>query len=639
MGELAGGAGDSFPCRPLAEAANLQPRQISAGPGFAAHCAWQWWGGLVSTWPSMKMIIIAVAAAGLAALPAADVRAESEEARLHAFFTDYLEQSFVRRPLDATRLGDHRYDHLLDDLAPGRRQEWDRFTRETLEKLPKAVAAARLTPEGGLDYAIFEHELRKSLWLAENTRPFEHDPRVYNEYINDSVYLLLTQSTLPRETNIANAIARVRLVPRVVAAARASLDNPPRVVTETAIRQNRGSLAFYERDLLDLAGETPQKAALQTAAAAAAASLKEYQEFLEKDLLPRAQGEWRIGPEKFARKLEWELDSGRTAAELLADAEGEFTRVVNDMYVIARQLWSRYQAGKALPPDDAAGRQETIRQVLRQVAQDHGEAQNVFRDARATVAGIKEFIAAGDILRLPDPDRCQVIEMPEFQRGNSTAYLNSAPPLDPRADSIYAVSPPPQDWDAARVRSYLEEYNRHMLQILTIHEAYPGHYVQLEYANRNPSPIRKILQSGVFIEGWAVYTEQMMLDQGYGGGDLPLRLTQLKFYLRAVANAILDHHLHCRAMTDEQAMDLLVNRSFQAEGEARLKVIRAKQGSCQLSTYFAGRMAHYRLRQQIERELGDRFHLGRYHEAVLAHGSVPVKYLPELVRQRLQRDR
>jgi uncharacterized protein (DUF885 family) len=229
--------------------------------------------------------------------------------------------------------------------------------------------------------------------------------------------------------------------------------------------------------------------------------------------------------------------------------------------------------------------------------------------------------------------------MPEFQRGNSTAFLNPAPPLDDKAISIYAVSPPPKDWDALRVNSLLEEYNRHLLQILTIHEAYPGHYVQLAYANRQPSLVRRVLASGVYMEGWAVYTEQMMLDQGYGQRDLALRLTQLKFYLRAVTNAILDYQLHCTAMSDDEALELLMQRAFQSEGEARLKIIRAKQTSCQLSTYFVGRMAMVRLRRQIQNALGERFDLGRYHEAVLEQGSVPVKYLPELVLQRLQTPR
>src|SRR5262249_49840497 len=158
---------------------------------------------------------------------------------------------------------------------------------------------------------------------------------------------------------------------------------------------------------------------------------------------------------------------------------------------------------------------------------------------------IKAFIKSKDILTLPANDELEIIEMPEFQRGYSVAYLNPAPPLDPKAKSFYAISPPPADWDAKRVQSFMEEYNRFMLQILTLHEAYPGHYVQLEYANRHRSKIRRILNSGVFAEGWAVYTEQMMLDQGYGAANLPLRLNQLKFYLRTVANALLDYRMQC----------------------------------------------------------------------------------------------
>jgi uncharacterized protein (DUF885 family) len=159
--------------------------------------------------------------------------------------------------------------------------------------------------------------------------------------------------------------------------------------------------------------------------------------------------------------------------------------------------------------------------------------------------------------------------------------------------------------------------------------------VQLEYSNRCPSPIRKILSSGTFAEGWAVYTEQMMLDQGFGGGDLSLRMHQLKFYLRAVVNAILDHKMHAGTMTDAEALDLLMNRAFQSEGEAVGKIIRSKQSSCQLSTYFVGRMAFYRLRQNTQRKLGDRFDLGKYHEAVLSHGTIPVKHLPMLVEETL----
>ena len=597
---------------------------------FVNHCLMQ--TRFQSRWLRFGALIILLFVGGLGHLFAEP----AEDAKLAEAFKAYLDEHFELQPMVATELGDHRFDSRLEDLAPEARAKWLELTRRTLAELPQRVDYQKLSRAGQIDFEMLQHDLKRSEWLTENMRPFEQDPRVYNDYISDSVYLLLTQSTLPRETNVANCIARMGQIPRVLAVARQSLRNPFRVHTETAIRQNRGAIGFYEKELFEFAGKTHQLAALKAAAGQVVSCLKEYQEWLEKGLLARANGDWKLGADKFARKLELDLDAGVSADQLMADAQGEFDRVQRDMYVIARQLWSRYYAPRPLPPDDAEGRRATVQRVLEAIGKEHCRPADLTREMKDRVARIKKFITANAILRLPEPDHCTVIEMPEFKRGNSTAYMEAPAPLDPNGTGHLAVSPPPKDWDAQKVNSYLEEYNNHMLDILTIHEGYPGHSVQLEYMNRNPSLIRKVLQSGVYIEGWAVYTEQMMLDQGYGQGDLALRLSQLKFYLRAVANTILDHKMHCSNMTDEEAMDLLVKACFQSEGEARLKVIRAKQSSCQLSTYFTGRMAHYRLRQQIERELGEKFDLSRYHEAVLEPGAVSVKYLPELVRARLE---
>ena len=571
--------------------------------------------------------------------PSSRAAADNEDTRLAAFFQKYLDESFRLRPMDATRLGDHRFDHLLDDVSPAARAGWKKHAQQTLDELPKKIDYKKLSRAGQIDQEIWKQDLDRSLWLMDNTRPFEEDARVYNEYISDSTYLLLAQSSLSKPTAVKACVARMALIPKIIAAARESLKNPPRVFVETAIRQNRGAIGYYEHGIFEMVGENPQLSELGPASKKLLPVLKDYQKFLEEELLPRAKGDWRLGKDRFYRKMDFELNAGLRADEVLREAETEFARVEREMYVIARQLWSRVFPKKPLPPDDPDGRRSTITLVLNELNQQHGTPEKLVQDARDAVKKIKAFIAEKDTLRLPEPDHCQVIEMPEFQRGNSVAFLNPAPPLDPRASSIYAVSPPPRDWDTRRVASFLEEYNRHMLQILTIHEAYPGHYVQLEYSNRHPSLIRRVLYSGVFAEGWAVYTEQMMLDQGYGDGDLALRLNQLKFYLRAVANAILDHKMHCDSMTDEEAQKFLMERVFQSEGEAVGKIIRAKQSSCQLSTYFVGRTAFYRLRQQVEREMGERFDLGRFHEAVLDHGTLPVKYLPELVRERLRQPR
>jgi uncharacterized protein (DUF885 family) len=564
---------------------------------------------------------------------------DGEDAKLASFFKAFLDEQMKHKPFDATRLGNHDYDDRLDDLSAKAIAADHERTRTALADLPKKIDYKKLSRSGQIDYEIFKHDLERSVWLAENFKPFENDPLLYNEYISDSIYLLLTQSSLPRERNVKNAASRMAFIPKVVEAAKTNLRNPPEVYVKTAIARNKGAIAFYESGIYEVAGETPQLSELKPVAAKIIPALKDYQEFLEKDLLPRAKGAWRVGKEKFARKLELELDAGLTAEQVLKDAEAEFERVERDMYVIARQLWGTTLPGKPLPPDTVEGRRDTIRRVLNQLNQEHGKAEDLVKDAKATVAAIKQFIADKDIIRLPEPDRCQVQEMPEFQRGFSVAYLNQAPPLDAKANSVYAVSPPPKEWDARKVESYLQEYNRHMLQILTIHEGFPGHYVQLEYSNRHPSLIRRVLFSGVFAEGWAVYTEQMMLDQGYGKGDLALRLNQLKFYLRAVANTILDHKMHCTGLGDDEALKFLTERVYQSEGEALGKIVRAKLSSCQLSTYFVGRMAFYRLRQEVETEQGDKFDLGRYHEAVLDHGTLPVKYLPELVRERLAKPR
>jgi uncharacterized protein (DUF885 family) len=564
---------------------------------------------------------------------------ETEDAKLERHFKQYLDAKFKVHPLFATRVGNHDYDHLLDDISAKARKASVERTRKTHEELPQKIAYEKLTRSGQIDFEIWRHELKKEIWRADNTKRFEEDPRTYNAFISEGVYSLLTQSTLPQPVNVRNGIARMAQIPKVVQAAKETIKNPPKVLTEVAIQQIRGAIGFYERGIFELAGDDALGSDLKKASKALVSVLKEYQKFLEDDVLPRSRGQWRLGKERFAQKFLLELDASVSAEEVLKEAEDEAGRVENEMYVISRQLWAQVIPKRILPVDDKDGRHETIRLVLEETSKEHGKAGDLIVDARAGVAKIKQFIKAKDILRLPEPDRCKIIEMPEFQRGYSVAYLNSAPPLDAKASSYYAISPPPSNWDAKRVRSYMEEYNRHMLQILTIHEAYPGHYVQLEYGNRYPGLIRKVFSSGAFVEGWAVYAEKVMLDEGFGEGDLKLRLHQLKWYLRTICNAILDNKMHCTEISDEDAIAFLILRAFQSEAEAILKILRAKQSSCQLSTYFVGRMAFQRLRRSVQNEMGKRFELGRFHEAALAHGSLPVKYLPEVTRERLKRER
>lgn len=585
---------------------------------------------------------LAVVVIGLfIALPLAesDAQPESEDAKFAKHFKQYLDAEFKLQPLYATRAGNHDYDDRLDDVSPQARKAAIERARKILAELPKAIDYKKLSRSTQIDFEIWQHELKSELWLANNTDRFANDPRAYNDYITESVYSLLTQSTLPQPVNVRNAMARMAQVPKIIQAAKDSIKNPPKVLTEVAIKQNRGAIAFHDRGIFELAGDDALNADLKKASKTLVPALQTYQKYLEDEVLPRSTGEWRLGKKRFAEKFLYVVDAGVTAEETLKEAEAEAVRVENEMYVIASQLWAQTFPKKTLPVDDAKGRRETIRLVLEATSKEHGKAEELIVDAGAGVEKIKKFIKARDILRLPEPDRLKIIEMPEFQRGFSIAYLNPAPPFDAKASSFYAISPPPSSWTKERVASFMEEYNRHILQILTIHEAYPGHYVQLEYANRHPSLVRKVYSSGIFAEGWAVYTEKVMLDEGYGDGDLKLRLHQLKWYLRTVCNAILDYKMHCTDISDEDAIQFLILVAFQSEAEAILKILRAKQSSCQLSTYFVGRMAFQRLRRSIQNEMGKSFELGRFHEAALDHGSIPVKYLPEVTRERLKRAR
>ena len=568
-------------------------------------------------------------------------RAQEADQRLAVAFKGWLDEYIAMQPFLGTRWGDHRFANKLEDLSPAGREKIVSHTRKTLDSLNKEFDPKQLSPDGRVDLATWKTGLERSLWIEENLAPLDTDPRSYNEYTTDSTYLLVTQTTLPKAAVTKACLARIREVPRLLEQARANLgakksSRPPvRVFVETAIRQVPGSIAWYKSGLAEALGQGEGAEEVRREAAALVPLFEGYRRFLEKEVLPRSSDQWKLGPKLFAQKLEYELEADISAAEVLAEAEREFARVESEMAALSRTLWPTFFPGKAQLPDTSEGRRETTRRVIAEVSRDRGTVDTLVKDAKSGAEKLKAFIRKRGLLKLPEPDRCDILEMPEFQRGNSVAYLNNAPPLDFEARSVYAISPPPKDWDARRVESFLDEYNHRMMQILTLHEAYPGHYVQLEYANRNPSLVRRIFASGVYIEGWAVHMEQVMLDEGYGDGDLGLRLLQLKWYLRAVANAILDNNMHSGDWNETQALRFMVDKAFQSEGEALGKVVRSKQSPCQLSTYFVGRTAMHRLRQKVQTAQGDKFALLPYHQAVLEVGAVPVRFLPQLVEARL----
>jgi uncharacterized protein (DUF885 family) len=312
----------------------------------------------------------------------------SGDAQLEARFKNYLEAWFQDEPLSATRLGDHRHDARLDDLTPAARHARLARYKQTLADLEAQVDPRLLSDDGRVDFQVFRDALTRSIWLTETFDPFRDDPRVWVEYATESVYLLFSQSTLPRETNLKNALARMESIPEILELARQTVGRPPRIKTETAIKQAKGAVDFYRNVLFTMAGEPRESSALAEKAAPVAAALERFVQYLETEVLPRSDGDWRIGREKFDKKLELELNAGLSAEEVLAEALSEADRVEREMAYVARYLWAAIYPGAAIPPDDPEGRRELIRRALKKIGDDHGEPERLVDDARQSVEQI-----------------------------------------------------------------------------------------------------------------------------------------------------------------------------------------------------------------------------------------------------------
>ena len=356
-----------------------------------------------------------------------------------------------------------------------------------------------------------------------------------------------------------------------------------------------------------------------------------HQKWLESELLPKAGGEFRIGADLFDKKLAFTLQTPLTRQQIRERAERRLREVHNQMYDIAKEAYRAQYPYTDFPaePSDAY-KHAIIRACLEMACSELPERDGVVDAAKRSLELATTFTRENDIVTLP-PDPLEIIIMPEFKRGVSLAYCDSPGPLDAGQKTFYAVAPLPEDWTAEQVHSFLREYNFRSIHNLTVHEAMPGHFLQLAHSNRYPGVLRAVLSSGTFIEGWAEYTEWMMCEQGFLDGDPLMQLIVLKWYLRATTNAIIDQAIHVDGMTRDEAMRLMVESGFQEESEAAAKWTRAQLTSVQLSTYFVGYQEHTDLREEVEQKWGEKFNLKEYHDKVLSFGSPPVKYVRALL--------
>ena len=537
-------------------------------------------------------------------------------------------------PVSATQIGEHKYDGQIDDLSEAGRKKYLDFARQTLAELD-AVDASKLSRENQVDAAILRNQLQSDIWNSETLQSWAWDPQVYSGLAGGALYNLMAREFAPLPQRIRSATERMEKIPALLAQARANLDpaRVPKVHAETVAKQNAGILSIVDTFIAPHLQELPEADRKRTEAAidGLKKAVAEQQTWLDKTLVPQAKGDFRIGEKLYDQKLKFALSSSLSRAEIKQRAEAELKRVREEMYGIARTVLKDRPNAPALPETPSADEQQKAIEAALDLAYAERPARDkVVADAEAALKSATDFVRAKDLVTLPDSP-VKIILMPEFQRGVSVAYCDSPGPLDKNLATFYAVSPIPDDWSKEQVDSFLREYNSRMIHLLSIHEGTPGHYLEGWHSAKFPSTLRGVLRSGLFAEGWAVYTERMMQQQGYLDNDPLFHLVQLKFYLRTIGNAILDQGVHVDGWSREQAMDLMVRQTFQQEREAAGKWTRAQLTSAQLPTYFVGAQEHFDLRKAMEAKLGDKFNLKAYHDQVLSYGAPPVRYVRELM--------
>jgi uncharacterized protein (DUF885 family) len=533
-----------------------------------------------------------------------------------------LDELLERHPEAASMLGDHRFDDRLTDLSPAGVEGEQRWASGRLAEL-EALPLDALAPADRVDAQILAGELRSRLYGLQELRDHERDPLVANP--GTAIYTLLAREFAPLGDRLRSTAGRLHAVPGALDNARGSLRRMPRVHVETAIGQFAGTRTLLATELeRALTQEPGLRAEVEPARDRAIEAIDEHIDWLQSQLEAGADGEPRLGPEKFSRKLTLTLDTESDADAVLARAESDLVRVEERIAETAARL----------DPNGPAEGQ--VRRVLDRLAAD-GEVDD------ATIVGLceqamqqtTEFVIEHDLVNVHD-DPVKIIVMPEIHRGVAVAYCDPPGPLEIESlPTYFAVSPTPEDWSAERVRSFYREYNAHMLHNLTVHEAMPGHVQQLAHNSRYAAavPVRKALWSGSFVEGWAVYAEELMADAGYrsdeGLADAA-RMQQLKMQLRMTINAILDARVHAHGMTEQEAMALMMDRGHQEEGEAAGKWRRVLLTSGQLSTYYVGYVEVADLARDLAAARPGASVRER-HDEMLAHGSPPARHLRTLL--------
>ncbi len=522
-------------------------------------------------------------------------------------------------------------DSTLDDFSRQSIQKQRDFYTSFHKRLA-AVDAARLTPEERADYDIIEGQLGLALFDLDVAQTWNHNPTMYVETIGAALFNPYMLDYAPKEKRAQDIIARMEKLPAYCEQAKRNLFRAPPIWIKVAREENQGNIALIEKTLPAFM-PAGARSAYDHAAAPALEALQALDHFLNTDLPKRGNGktepDWRL-QENYRTKFRLALGTDLTPDQVLATAENDLKKVRARMAELSKQILAAHS--QTAGADESA----TVKAALDILAQRHATPATFIPEAKTDLAEAREFVRQKNLLTLPARDNLQVIETPPFMRGLfGVAGFNPAPALQPELGAFFWVTPIPKEWDAKRVESKLREDNFYSFKLITIHEAMPGHYVQGEFANDVQPKTRRILRgvmgNNPYIEGWAQYATQIMLDAGFFGNSPELRLSFEKQELRVITNAIMDIRLQTGRMTEQQAMDLMEKDGFQEHQEAVAKYQRAQLSSAQLPVYLVGWRDWIRVREQYKTYKGGGYSLHDFNDAALKEGAVPLPVLYRLL--------
>lgn len=563
----------------------------------------------------------------------------------------FLKESLLLSPTTASQAGYHQHtdaktgkvlelDAMLDDLSAKGIAQQKSFYESWQEKFATDFPASSLSGQDAADRKLIDDQISASLLELGKIQNYKHNPCQVVELIGNAVFQPLTEDYAKKEIRIRHVLRRVGQIPGLLEQVKSYIDDVDPVYLKTALQENEGNLELLQKTLPDEIGkDSDLKAEYEKVALPAIDAVKNFSSWLKDDLSKRKNTRsWRLGKELYAEKFRYVIESDLSPDKLLADAEQELQAVRAEIYQLALPLYKTYYPESRENENLSQHEKENlvISQVLNKISENHPKREDLQKAVEADLEGIKEFIRQHKIVSLSERDNLKVVPTPPFQRGvYSVAGFHSAPPLNPKAEAQYWVTPIDASTPAEQAESKLREYNDFTLKWLSIHEALPGHYIQFEHLNNLKPQWRRLLRSmfgnGAYIEGWAEYIAQVMMDEGYMKDDPRFRIIMRKIRLRLLCNTIIDIKMHTMNMSDEEALNLMTKEAFQTKAEAEGKLRRAKLTSTQLPTYYVGLREWLSFRKRYQAAAGESFDLLDFHNKALDQGPLPVPLVEELL--------